>query len=239
VLAAALEGIVIHRHLTGVRFAIGVAVVLAIALQICPVVRSQDPPPQQTAPPPSLGDIARKNREDKAAKDKSQATAAKTFTNDDVMSGKSGGLLGASVPSMTGNHGAQSGSAFEKAIANMDEAIHKLDELGAMDHDALFKTATQGIVVDFPGRKEWETRMIAARQNYVVHGRELLQSTKALFVDAKALHDAEPNISESDPRVKSFVAKVQTKMKDADRMEGDFRAVAEEGRERAAKAAGY
>jgi hypothetical protein len=234
--AAAVEGIVIRRHFTVVRFAIGVALVLAVALEICPVVRSQDAPPQ--TPPPSLGDIARKNREEKTTKDKSQAAPAKTFTNDDVISGKSGGLLGASVPSMTGNHGAQSGSAFEKAIANMDDAIQKLNELGAMDHDTLFKTATQGIIVDFPGRKEWETRMIAARQNYVVHGRELLQSTKALFMDAKALHDAQPNLSEDDPRVKGFVAKVQTKMKDAERMEGDFKAVAEEGRERAAKAAG-
>jgi hypothetical protein len=108
-----------------------------------------------------------------------------------------------------------------------------------MDHDTLFKTATQGIIVDFPGRKAWENQMIAARQNYVVHGRELLQSAKQLVLDAKALHDAQGDLPPSDPRVKSFVSAMQMKMKQAEQMEADFKAVVEDGHDRAMKAAGY
>src|ERR1700722_16421972 len=154
-----------------------VAVVLAIALQVCPVVRSQDPPPQQTTPPPSLGDVARKYREERSAKEKNQATPKNTFTNDGLMSGKSGGLLGAGVPTIAGSGG--TGSEFSDAFAKMDEATEQLDALGALDHATLFKNATQGITVDFPGRKDWEDRMVVARQNYVSHGKELIQSAKS------------------------------------------------------------
>ena len=245
VCALRMEGIVIRRHLstprTGLRFAVSIAALLVIGLPICPAARSQEqtPPPTQTTPPPSLGDVARKYREEKAAQDKNQATSKNTFTNDGLVSGKSGSLLGSDVTDAAGNRGANSASVFANAIAKMDEGIRNLDALGAIDHDTLFKTATQGIVVDFPGRKAWESQMIAARQNYVVHGRELLVSTKALFMDAKALHDSQGDMSPNDPRVKSFIANVQMKMKEAGRMESDFKAVVEEGHERAMKAAGY
>ncbi len=72
--------------------------------------------------------------------------------------------------------------------------LQKLDLLGSVDHATLFNTATQGITVDFPGRKAWEDRMIAARQYYVMHGRELVQGAKALLVQAEsaARYTAEP-----------------------------------------------
>jgi hypothetical protein len=239
------EGIVFRRHLIGFRFSIGIAAALLAALQISPVARSQDPPPtqtttqSQTAPPPSLGDLAKKYREEKAAQDKNQATPKNTFTNEGLVSGKSGSLLGSDVANVAANRGSEPATAFTKALANIDDAIQKLDALGAMDHDTLFKTATQGIIVDFPGRKDWENQMIVARQNYVVHGRELLQSTKALFMDAKALHDAQPNLPATDPRVTSFTTKIQAKMADAQRMEAEFKMVVDEGHDRALKAAGY
>jgi hypothetical protein len=230
-----LEGIVIRRYFAGVRFAISVAVVLAISLQICPVVRSQDPP-QQTPPPASLGDVARKNREEKAAKDKNQATPKNTFTNDGLMSGKSGALLGPGVTTAAGSGG--TGSVFSDAFANMDEATEKLDALGALDNATLFRNATQGITVDFPGRKDWEERMVVARQNYVLHGKELIQSARALMMQAKTLHDAQPNLSEDDPRVKSFMAALQTKTSEAQKMAAEFKAIVAEGHDRAAQAAG-
>ena len=244
VCALRMEGIVIRHYLsiprTGLRFAASFAALLIVGLPMCPAARSQEqtPPPTQTSPPPSLGDVARKYREEKAAQDKNQATSKNTFTNDGLVSGKSGSLLGSGVADVAGNHGPDSASAFANALAKMDEAIRNLDALGAIDQYTLFKTATQGIVVDFPGRKAWENQMLAARQNYVVHGRELLLSTKALLMEAKALHDAQGDMSPNDPRVKSFVANVQMKMKEAERLEADFKAVVEEGHERAMKAAG-
>ena len=230
----------IPRRLTRVRFLIGISVVLTVPLQICPVVRSQDPPPQQTnppqtTPPPSLGDVARKNREEKAAKDRIQATPKNTFTNDGFASGKGGALLGPGVTNSGGSSGA--GSEFSAALAKMDEATQKLDALEALDHATLFKNATQGITADFPGRKDWEDRLLAARQNYVSRGKELIQSTKAVMMQAKALHDAQPNLPEDDQRVKSFMATLQTKMAEAQKLAAEFKAIVDEGQQRAAQAA--
>ena len=204
------------------RFAVGVVAMLMVGLQVCPVARSQDPPPtqttasQQTTPPPSLGDVARKYREEKAAQDKAQATAKNTFTNDGLVSGK-GSLLGAGVPDVAASRG--SGSAFNDAIAKMDEAIQKLDLLGSLDRATLFNMATDGVSTDFPGRKAWEDRMLAARQNYVVHGKELIQNSKALMLQAKGLHDAQPNLPPSDPRAQGFVTKLKANMEAANRLE--------------------
>jgi hypothetical protein len=245
---ATQEGFVIRNIRISARFAVCIAVTFVLALQICPAAWSQDPPPSQTPPPqttppqqttapPSLGDVARKYREEKAAQDKNQATPKNTFTNDGFMSGKGGELLGAGVPSIAGNQGA--GSAFADAMAKMDDAIQKLDQLGSLDHAALFNMATQGISADFPGRKAWEDRLVAARQGYVVHGKELIQSTKALMLDAKTLHDAQPNLPEDDPRVKSFTARLQAKMNEAQKMTADFKAVVDEGRDRAVQAVGH
>jgi hypothetical protein len=216
------------------RFAISVAVVLAIALQICPVVRSQDPPPQQ-APPPSLGEVARKNREEKAAKEKNQATPKHTFTNDGLSSGKGAALLGPGVASAAASGG--TGSEFSDAFVKMDDATEKLDALGVLDRTTLINNATQGITADFPGRKAWEDRLVVARDNYVVHGKELISSTKAVMMNAKTLHDAQPNLSEDDPRVKSFLATLQTKMSEVQRLAADFKAIVDEGYQRSSQAA--
>jgi hypothetical protein len=231
------EGIVIRRHLIGARFSIGIAAVLIAALQICPVVRSQDPPPTQTAPPPSLGDLARKYREEKAAQDKNQATPKNTFTNEGLVSGKTGSLLGPGVSDVATTH--STGNAFADAMARMDDAAQKLDLLGTLDHANLFNLALQGSSVDFPGRKAWEEKLVAARQNYVVHGKELIRNTQALMLDAKNLHDAQPNLPQTDPRVQSFVNKLKANMSAADKLEADFQSVVEEGHARAMQASGH
>jgi hypothetical protein len=226
---------VIRRHLIAFRFSIGIAAALLAALQICPVARSQDPPPTQTAPPPSLGDLARKYREEKAAQDK--ATSKNTFTNDGVVSGKSGSLLGPGVSDVTAPH--STGNAFADAMARMDDALQKLDLLGTLDHANLFNMALQGNSVDFPGRKAWEDKLVAARQNYVVHGKELIKNTQALMLDAKNLHDTQPNLPQTDPRVQSFVNKLKANMSAADNLEHDFQSIVEEGHARAMQASGH
>jgi hypothetical protein len=231
----AQEGIVIRRHFIQARFAVGIAAVLLGSLQICPVARSQDPPPTQTAPPPSLGDLARKYREEKAAQDK--ATPKNTFTNEGLVSGKSGSLLGPGISDVTAPR--STGDAFADAMARMDDAAKKLDLLGTLDHANLFNLALQGISVDFPGRKIWEDKLVAARQNYVVHGKELIRNTQSLMLDAKSLHDAQPNLPQTDPRVQSFVNKLKANMSAADKLEADFQAVVEEGHARAMQASGH
>jgi hypothetical protein len=231
------EGIVIRRNLMGFRFSIGIAAVLLAALQICPVARSQDPPPTQTAPPPSLGDLARKYREEKAAQDKNQATPKNTFTNEGLVSGKSGSLLGPGVSDVMAPH--STGNPFADAMARMDDATQKLDQLGTLDHTSLFNMALQGASVDFPGRKAWEDRLVVARQNYVVHGKELIKNTQALMLEAKNLHDAQPNLPTTDPRVQSFVNKLKANMSAAENLEHDFQSVVEDGHARAMQASGH
>ena len=231
------EGIVTRRNFIGFRFSIGIAAALLVALQICPVARSQDPPPAQTAPPPSLGDLARKYREEKAAQDKNQATTKNTFTNDGIASGKSGSLLGSGVSDVTTNH--STGNAFADAMARMDDAAQKLDQLGTLDHANLFSLALQGVSVDFPGRKAWEDRLVAARQNYVVHGKELIRNTQSLLLEVKNLHDAQPNLPTTDPRVQSFVNKLKANMSAAENLEHDFQSVVEDGHARAMQASGH
>jgi hypothetical protein len=226
-----MEEIVIRHYRSTARFVVGIAAVLVIGLQICPAARSQDPPPTQQTPPPSLGDVARKYREEKAAQDK--ATPKNTFTNDGLGSGK-GGLLGAGVPEIAATSG--TGSVFNDAIAKMDGAIQKLDLLGSLDRATLINIAMEGATADFPGRKAWEDRMVAARQVYVVHGKELLQSSRAVLFQMKALHDAQPNLSPNDPRVQAAVAKLKADMQDAERLESGFKAVAMEGHDLAAQA---
>ncbi len=156
-----------------------------------------------------VGRCGAEDREEKAAQNKAQASPKNTFTNDGLVSGK-GSLLGAGVPDVAASGGG--GSAFDAAIGKMDEAIQKLDLLGSLDHANLFNIATGGSSADFPGRKSWEDRMLVARQNYVVHGKELIQGSKALMLQAKALHDAQPNLPASDPRVQSFEAKLRANM---------------------------
>ena len=212
---------------TGMRLGAGFA---AMLMMVCPMARSQDPPPAQQVAPPSLGDVARKYREEKAAQDK--ATPKNTFTSEGIVSGK-GGLLSAGAPDVAASGG--SGSVFNDAIAKMDAATQKLDLLGSLDRANLMTIATDGVTADFPGRKAWEDRMLGARQYYVVRGKELLQSSRAVMFQMKALHDAQPNLSPSDPRVQAAVTKLRADMQAAERLESDFKAVAMEGHDLAAQ----
>ena len=231
------EGIVIRRHLIAFRFSIGIAA--ALLCRSSNLSRGAKSRSAANANCSSTFSRRRgaKYREEKAAQDKNQATTKNTFTNDGVVSGKSGSLLGSGVSDVTAPH--STGNAFADAMAKMDDALQKLDLLGTLDHANLFNMALQGNSVDFPGRKAWEDKLVAARQNYVVHGKELIKNTQALMLDAKNLHDAQPNLPQTDPRVQGFMNKLKANMSAADNLEHDFQSVVEEGHARAMQASGH
>ncbi len=215
-----------------------VAATFVCALQICPPARSQDTTAQQ--PPPSLGDIARKYREEKAEKDKKQTTA-KIFTNDGLMTGRDGtplviGMPGG-MPGQAGNR--QADTTYVDALQALNGAMQKIDLLEATDRATLIKNATGGNDADFPGRREWEDRLVSAQHEYVAHGREVILSTKELMLEAKKLNDEHPGLAENDPRVVSLMTKLKDKNNEAQKMATEFRAIVQEGKDRAAQASGH
>jgi len=221
----------VNRHL---RNAIGVAATFILILQVCPVARSQEAPPPTA--PPSLGDVARKNREEKAAREKNNPSTKTTFTNDDLFSGKGGGLYGVGA--------APSGSSagplgYADAMASLNFALRALDMLDGIDSATLIKNATNGNTADFPGRREWEARLVSARRYYVDHGREMMNGLKSLMLEAKTLHDTQPDLPESDPRVQALEAKLKAANIEATKVANDFRTLIQEGRDKATQASAH
>ena len=192
----------------------------------------------------SLADAARKYREEKAEKEKNGSTPTKVYTNEGVLPNSGANALGIGpIPSTThaigggtgrGGQGSASSQAegmasLENAEAKLDTALNVIDALSVVDRETMVNTILKGDTADFPGRKQWEDRLMAGRDYYVVHGRQLIQGMKQLLANMKALALAEPNVSENDPRVLSFMRKVQAGYTDAQKTADDFKRLVEEG----------
>lgn len=184
---------------------------------------------------PSLGDLARQ-----AQKNKVTAPAKKVFTNDDLSSGSSSGAGLASAASgaaamPAGPAAAGKPSATqspEQAVAQLEALINQIDSL---DRAALVKNALQGVDTDFPGRSNWEQKLVSAKQIYVARGRDLLQYAKQIQAAAETLKGVQdPN----DPRVKDLTNRLQGLIRDGARSDAAFQAVILEGRDLAGQAPG-
>ena len=201
----------------------------ALVFFLCAPTRAQD----STAP--SLGDLARQAQKDK---DKSKATkpAAKVLTNDDLSSGSAGvpaALGGGLVQSAQPSAGSVPGTAPSPAekLAMTEVLLNQLDSL---DRATLVRNVLNGHDVGFPGRAKWEERLFAAKQDYVVQGRELVQKAKQIIASADSLKGSQ---DPSDPRVKEVGVRLQSLVRDAVRMDSAFQAVMIEGRDFAAQQA--
>jgi hypothetical protein len=199
---------------------------LALCVCVCSPARGQDSP--------SLGDLARQAQKDRE-KEKASKPAAKVLTNDDLPSGPggaSGGLsgnLGQFVhPPADGKTAAA--ASPEERLAAMDAVLDKLESL---DRTTLVRNALNGKVVDFPGRARWEERLLAAKQDYLVRGRDLVQKAREIVSSADGLKGKpDPN----DPRVKELSAQLQALIGEAVRTDSALQAVVMEGRDLAAQA---
>lgn len=195
----------------------------AMALCLCSPAKSQDSP--------SLGDLARQAQKDK---EKANKPAAKVLTNDDLPSspgGASDGLSGnlgqfAHPPT----DGKTSAPTPEQRLAAMSAVLDKLESL---DRATLIRNALNGKDIDFPGRGKWEERLLAAKEDYLVHGRDLVQKARQIISSSNGL-EAKPD--PNDPRVKELSAQLQALIGEAVRTDSALRAVVMEGRDLAAQA---
>jgi len=254
----AREGIVIRRmRIVGILLTAAVSVCAAAQGQNQPTQQTpaqQAPPPsqqsatssaqtqQQAAPPaPSLGDVARKYREEKAEKEKNGAPQGALYTNEGVIPKGGANALGIapvakpnqSVGGAAGRGGAGATPSFDTMMASLDTAMAQMNELAALDRATLVGAILKDNNVDFPGRADWEARLMAGRDAYVARGRQLNQAMKELLTQANALHDANPNLKDDDPRVKQLMNMVTQVTADAKKTGDDFQNLMDEGRVKA------
>jgi hypothetical protein len=225
----------------------GKSFVLAALLALAPVPygsifgQSQPAPsPSQSAAPPpaqSLGDIARQVRSEK-----NSAPPKKVFTNDNLSSDP--GIMdlrlteSAEAKSSPGIAPASSSAAVpssapSSSLTQLKSSLDKMDamlnQLDSMDRAALVKSVLQNNDVNFPGRADWEQRLLAARQANVTQGRELTQYARQLMAVAQMMDAA--HVPPSDPRMIDLEAKLKQFAQDYGRSGAAFQAAVAEGRD--------
>lgn len=224
----------------------------------------QTSPPQQPTPPPansassttqqsqqgdqgqaaqqpaSLADVARKYREEKAAKEKSGAPQGALYTNEGVIPRDGTNALGmapAARPNQSvgsaGRGGAAAPPSYDSMMASLDTAMTQMNTLAAADRATLVNAILKDNNVNFPGRDDWEARLMAGRDYYVAHGRQLNKGMRELLTQAEALHDSNPNLPDSDPRVMQLMNLVTRVTAEAKKAGDDFQNLMDEGRMKA------
>ncbi len=198
---------------------LGILAGLAILLGICSAARAQE-----TAPPPSLGDVARKNREEKA---KNPQSSKHTLTNDDIFTSRGVSSMGsgavANEPSPRGQ------KVVAEVLKKLDVAELAFQRLDSMDRAQLGLAVLRGDGHAFPGREAWEERLYLAKNLYVSHERTLGRELRQLMSEALALEAAK--VPETDPRFAALEERLKTVSAGVSREEAAFNAVIAEGRE--------
>jgi hypothetical protein len=197
-------------------------VAAGLALVVWSPVRGQDAP--------SLGDVARQ-----AQKDKVNKPAAKVITNDDMPSRSGGGssAFGGGTGRVAQPGAAGTPDSFVSPAEGLAKLQSMFDELDSQDRATLANNVLEGHNVNFPGRPAWEQKLFAAKQNYVAHGRALLEKAKQIENSAEGMKDVQdPN----DPRVKSITAKLQQLVQENQQNSDAFKATITEGQGLAAQA---
>jgi hypothetical protein len=181
---------------------------------------------------PSLGDVARQARKDKAAK---SATPSKAVITEETLpssGGSGGGGLGLGDLGDSKTSGGTDPVAA--GYAGLDRAEVAMNKLAPMDRSTLAKAALGSNDVDFPGRRNWEEKLFSAKQAYVAHARDLIRETRDMLARAQALHDsqgANEKMSPDDPRVKDMMSRLQDIVREAVRTDSAFQAIVMEGQD--------
>ena len=183
--------------------------ILLATLGLCASVRAQDPA--------SLGDLARQLR-----KDKTNPSAAKVVTNDDIAASKDSGSPG---------FGAQAPGSAESAQAAIEKIQATINKLDSMDRATLVKMALQGQDADFQGRVAWENKLWDAKQTYVTRGKETIEKSKQILLTAQKLRESRDGqiLKPDDPKVQNFLADLRQFVQNSMRADAAFQAVVMEG----------
>jgi hypothetical protein len=108
---------------------------------------------------------------------------------------------------------------------SLDQVVQFLDQLSSMSRAALVKDVLQGHDVNFPGRKEWEDKLMNARDTFVSECRVLLQRAQHLGLPAGGQSTVQDNSSQQ----------IQDIIQDFQKADAAFLAVIAEGQKLAAR----
>jgi hypothetical protein len=184
-------------------------------------------------PQPSLGEVARQARKDKG---KNAAAPKKVITEDSLPSGKAlGGLNDFGGAQGSGDDS----SAMAKGLAGLDRAEAALNKLAPLDRATLAKAALLDNDVDFPGRRSWEDKLYAAKEQYVSHGRELFGEMRKILADVQSLKSSQAGqgkLGANDPHAQEMIRRIQELVQDAVRTDSAYQSVVMEGWDRAKQA---
>ena len=179
---------------------------------------------------PSLGDVARQSRSQK-----SNSQSKNVITNENLPSGSAISVFGRPESADPASPGKASGGASPEAALERAESAVKFVE--SLDRATLIKLALDGDQTNFPGRAEWENRMVAARETYVSRLRDLLRRGRQFLASAQALDAA--HADPHDPRVKELTNEVSEYVKECVEVDADFQAVIKEGKDLAHRASNH
>ena len=205
------------------RSASFLAAVLWLAIPSTPAC-AQDQSQDQSQPQsqPSLGDIARQARKDK---EKNAAKPKTVITDENLPSSKGLGGLG----DLSSSQGGADSNAMAKALAKVEEAEAGLRQLQSLDRATLAKAVLLDNDVDFPNRRAWEDKLLAAKEHYVSHEGELIVELKQIVAQVQSRQGSQGKLDPNDPRAQQIKSRLLEIVQDALRTEQDYRAVVMEG----------
>jgi len=184
--------------------------------------RAQDQTQDQAQPQPSLADIARQARKDK---EKNAANSKTVITDDTLPSSKGlGGLAG----DLGGSQGRVDSSAMAKALAKVEEAEAGLKQLQTLDRATLAKAVLLDNDADFPNRRAWEDKLVAAKEHYVSHQGELIAELKQIVAQVQS-RQGSGKLDPNDPSSQQMKNRLLDIVQDALRTEQEYRGVVMEG----------
>jgi hypothetical protein len=178
---------------------------------------------------PSLGEIARQARKDK---EKNASAPKKVLTDDDIVPSSSKALSGINDFGNSLSSGSSAdASPIAKGMAAMDHVEEILNKLDPLDRATLAKLVLMDNDIEFAGRRAWEDKLYAAKQQYVSHCREIVRDGRQILEDARALKNQQGSakINPNDPRAQEVLHKVQDLLQDAVRTDNAYQAVVMEG----------
>lgn len=177
---------------------------------------------------PSVADAARQARKDKGKEKDKTAGSAKAVITDDNMSSAGGGSgvggPGLAAPDLSGK-----ADATDNPWAKLRETEVALDRLASLDRTQLAQLVLKSSE-DFPGRRDWEYKLFAAKVSYVGRSRQLVEAMKQALTEMESLQSqSHGKIDPNDPRAQELGARAQQIMKLTVDTEAAFQAVVNEG----------
>jgi len=183
---------------------------------------------------PSLGDLARQVRSEKGTTQPKKVITNENLSADPIAGDFRVGESNDPKAGLTPAPKAPSAPSMDQAKSALDKMDILLNQVDLLDRATLVKYALANKEVNFPGREAWEQRLLASRQTYVTHGRELTQKGRQMMESAQALEAS--HATADDPRVQNLNSNLKQFVQDCVRTGAAFQAVVLEGRDLASQA---